>query len=257
MLLTPDIKNQITAQAIANPKEEVCGVILANGSIAPCTNTAADKAQEFIIATAEFSAVQSSAVAIYHSHCLESQPAMLSESDIANSKAAKLPYTLYHTIFKQWDYYDPADINPYPLVQNPWSPKELGYYLGWRFDYGRCDCYTLIRSYYQGMLGITLPDFPRGDISETTSPKWNMFLENFQAAGGRKLAHGEPWQANDVALMRVAGTQVHHAAILLDPKNGKALHNLGEGRISEIFKYGGYWATNTHAICRYTSNAKA
>lgn len=45
--------------------------------------------------------------------------------------------------------------------------------------------------------------------------------------------------------------RTHHAAILLDPVNGKALHNLGEGRLSEIFMYGGYWTERTRAVIRY------
>jgi hypothetical protein len=76
-------------------------------------------------------------------------------------------------------------------------------------------------------------------IEETTSPDWDMFAGNFEKAGFRKLERSDLLQANDVILMCISGTQTHHSAILLDPKNGKALHNLGEGRMSELFMYGG------------------
>lgn len=250
-MLTPEIKHQIIRKAIATPNREICGVILSSGEVLPMNNASPTPSDNFIIESSEFDLIADSAVAIYHSHCLESQPAILSREDIANSKALKLPYILYHTVFGQWDYYDPSDIYPYPLTPNPWTPKEVPFYLGWRFQYNRSDCYTLTRSYYKGMLGIDLPDFPRGEIQETTSPDWDMFAANFEKAGFRKLGKDEPLQANDVILMCISGTQTHHSAILLDPSNGKALHNLGEGRLSEIFMYGGYWVTATRFVCRY------
>jgi len=250
-MLSTQIKREIINQAIATPDVEICGVILSDGGVLQMNNCADEPQHNFIIEQNEFNLVRGSVVAIYHSHCLDSQPAILSREDVANSKASKLPYVLYHTIFGQWDYYDPLDIYPYPLISNPYIPSELGFYLGWKFDYNRSDCYTLVRSYYKGKLKIDLPDFPRNQIEETTSPDWDMFAGNFEKAGFRKLEHDEPLQANDVILMCISGTQTHHSAILLDPKTGKALHNLGEGRLSELFMYGGYWLTATRFACRY------
>jgi proteasome lid subunit RPN8/RPN11 len=252
-MLTSQIKRQIIQQAIATPDVEICGAILGNGEIVQMNNCANEPQHNFIIEQSEFDLVADSAVGIYHSHCLDSQPAILSPNDIANSKALKLPYALFHTVFGGWDYYDPADIYPYPLISNPWLPRELPFYLGWRFDYNRSDCYTLVRSYYKGILGVDLPDFPRNKIEETTSPDWDMFVGNFEKAGFRKLDTDEPLRTNDVILMCISGRQTHHSAILLDPKNGKALHNLGEGRMSEFFMYGGYWETATRFVCRYDS----
>ena len=252
-MLTTQVRRQIIEQAIATPDVEICGVVLNNGEIVQMNNCANEPKDEFLIDEDEFDLVADSAVAIYHSHCLDSQPAILSHKDIANSKARKMPYALYHTLFGEWDYYNPSDIYPYPLISNPWLPKELPFYLGWKFDYGRSDCYTLVRSYYKGMLGVDLPDFPRNAVGETTSPEWDMFVGNFERAGFRKLDADEPLRTNDVILMCISGTQTHHSAILLDPKNGKALHNLGEGRMSELFMYGGYWETATRFVCRYKS----
>ncbi|WP_208350456.1 C40 family peptidase, partial [Aetokthonos hydrillicola] len=56
----------------------------------------------------------------------------------------------------------------------------------------------------------------------------------------------------DVILMCIVGDRTHHCAILLDPSTGKALHNLGEGRLSEVFMYGGYWVERTRAVIRYS-----
>jgi len=257
MLLSDKIKQQVinftkTARDRNNNPIEACGVVLSDGEVLDMNNVSPDPQHNFIIENSEIEPVRDRVAAIYHSHCLQSQPAMLSQVDIANSKAAKLPYILYHTIFDRWDYYDPNGIHPYPLEQSPkYTPKDLDFYLLWRFTYNRSDCYTLVRGYYKGMLGIDIPDFPRGNVTETTDSKWDMFTDNFAKAGFAKLDRGSPLQSNDIILMCIQGTRTHHAAILLDPKTGKSLHNLGEGRWSTFFIYGGYWATRTRFICRY------
>ena len=252
--LTTQIKQQIITHSQYLPSLEVCGFICENDAV-PCPNIADTPQESFEISTDYFEEINAitPVLAIYHSHWQDSQPALLSPADISNSKASKIPYLLYHTAFGQWDYYDPNDIYPYPLTPNLHSLLELEYYLGWKFEYNRSDCYTLVRSYYKGMMDLELPDFPRGDIEETTSPDWDMFRFNFEKVGFRQLETDEPLQANDVVLMCIAGDRTHHAAILLDPTNGKALHNLGEGRLSEIFMYGGYWVERTRYVIRYAS----
>lgn len=253
MLITDKIKQQVINHSQYLPNLEACGLICENEEVIPCANIADCPQDEFEISIDYFEEINAATKvkAIYHSHWRDFQPALLSPTDINNSKASKLPYLLYHTTFGQWDYYDPGDIYPYPLSTNLHSPKSLEYYLGWKFEYNRSDCYTLFRGYYKGMLDIGLPDFPRGEIEETTSPDWDMFRDNFEDCGFRKLETDEPLQANDVILMNIAGSRTHHAAILLDPANGKALHNLGEGRLSEIFMYGGYWVERTQVVIRY------
>ncbi|MBN3945919.1 MAG: hypothetical protein HWQ38_05290 [Nostoc sp. NMS7] len=254
--LTAKIKQRIIAHAQYVPNLEICGFVHEADDTQPCANISENPQEAFEISADYFEEINAltPVTAIYHTHWQDSQPALLSATDISNSKASKIPYLLYHTAFGQWDYYDPNTLYPYPLIPNTHSPKELEYYLGWKFEYNRSDCYTLFRSYYKGMLGIELPDFPRGDIEETISPDWDMFRSNFDALGFRQLEADEPLQANDVMLMCIVGDRIHHAAILLDPSTGKALHNLGEGRLSEIFMYGGYWVERTRAVIRYEKN---
>jgi len=256
MLLTSQIKQAVISHSQRDSDIEVCGLICAGGDVYPCANNAANAQESFEISNDDFEIINNvdPVIGIYHSHWQDSQPALLSPTDIANSKASLLPYLLYHTKFGQWDLYDPNVIYPYPLISNPHTQQEVEFYLGWRFEYNRSDCYTLFRSYYKGMLGIELPDYLRGDIEETISPSWDMFKANFENAGFRKLERSEPLQTNDVILMNIVGSRTHHASVLLDPKTGKALHNLGEGRLSEIFMYGGYWVERTRAVIRYVIN---
>ena len=254
-MLTDQIKQKIIAHSSYQPEMEICGLICENDEVVPCPNVARNPQEQFEISTDYFLEINAAnrVKAVYHSHWQDTDESWLSEADIANSKALKLPYILYHSTFGEWDFYDPNNLYPYPLIPNPHKPKQLEFYLGWLFQYNRSDCYTLFRSFYKGMLDIELPDYPRGDIEETTSPNWDMFAENFKECGFRKLNPDEPLQINDVLLMNIVGDRTHHAAILLDPKTGKALHNLGERRLSELFMYGGYWEERTRAVIRYVN----
>lgn len=252
-MITSFQKQEIINHSQQYKEVEVCGLICENGEVVHCENLSENPKEEFEISTEYFLEINAASrvKAIYHTHWHDDQEGWLSAADIANSKALKLPYVLYHTGFGEWDCYDPNQLYPYPLIRNPHSPKDLEFYLGWMFSYNRSDCYTLFRSYYKGMLDIELPDYPRGHIEETTSPNWDMFTISFEDCGFRKLKRDEQLQANDVILMNIVGDRTHHAATLLDPATGKALHNLGEGRLSEVFMYGGYWAERTRAVIRH------
>ena len=86
-MLTSKIKRQIIEQAIAQPNQEICGVVLDNGDIQPMDNCAQDIQHNFSFNADEFNKIADSVVAIYHTHCLDSQPSQLSAVDIANSRS--------------------------------------------------------------------------------------------------------------------------------------------------------------------------
>lgn len=239
--------------SLSKPDEEVCGVILEfpdRIKVVQAANMAADITNSFKIDPDFYQTIAPLVKTVWHTHVGDHTPTHLSPDDIKQSKALKHPYLVYHHQFQEWDYYDPGYIHPYPLEERG-NPKSLDYYLGWRFEYGRCDCYTLVRAYYKGMLGIDIPDFPRGQLDETLSQDWDMFNENFAIAGFRELGEGEAIQDNDVVIMNVVGGRSHHVAVIVEASANKALHVLGEGRFSEIFMYGGAWLQKTRKVVRY------
>ena len=249
------IKSAIQDLAMTNPMEEVCGyAVLASGLVLPCENVAEDKAKTFGIdpETHLETMERHSDAIIYHSHVTDAVPAILSEADILASKALNIPYLVYHVDFAEWDYYDPSNLDPYPLVENPHPIDSVEFYLGKRWCWERFDCYTLFRNFYRGVLGIQLKDFSRkGGEESIASPDWNQYVDNYESQGFRKLEPNAPLQNYDVLLMNLVGNQIHHAAIVVDAQKKLAIQMLGEGRLSEMFKITDSHLTRTRLIIRH------
>lgn len=263
-----DAQKQIIKDiANASADIEVCGIVawtIERGIyVEALKNVAENPTTDFEIASddlAIFGEVTDHSpylLAIWHTHPLESQPAQLSLWDIANSKASGIPYLLYHPVFGEWDYFDPRGHDPYPLRFNASSdPKTIGYYLGWRFEWNRCDCYTLVRSYYARMLGVDLLDYPRGGADATcvTSEDWNQLVDNFAHAGFRKLHRDEAPQNGDIAIatLPMAGVNPHHCVILHDVSTNTGLHII-DNQISATILYGPALQSRTQLIVRHHS----
>ena len=249
------IKSAIKALALANPTKEICGyAVLDSGFVLPCENVAEDKARTFRIdPETHLETIETYPTAIiYHSHVTDAVPSTLSEADILASKALNIPYVVYHVDFDEWDYFDPSSLDPYPLVENPHSPKSVEFYLGHRWQWERFDCYTLFRNFYRGVLGIQLKDFSRkGGEESIVSSDWNQYVDNFESQGFRKVETGEPIQNYDVLLMCLVGNQIHHAAIIVDAQKKLAIQMLGEGRLSEMFKVTDSHLTRTRLVIRH------
>lgn len=189
---------------------------------------------------------------IYHSHIGEATPSLLSHQDIECSKRMKVPYLTYHRDYREWDYFDPENLNPYPLIDNPYSIEIIDFYLGIPWQWDRFDCYSLFRNYYQGMLGIKLREFSRkGDEGSVIIPTWNQYTDNYESQGFTSIALDSTLQKNDVLLMTLVGEQIHHAVIVID--EGIGIQILGEGRVSERVAIGDSLRRRTKMIIRHQS----
>lgn len=171
---------------------------------------------------------------IYHSHLGEDTSSILSHSDIESSKKLRVPYLVYHKDFDEWDYFDPLDLNPYPLIDRPYSTDNIDFYLGIPWQWDRFDCYSLFRNYYSGMLGIKLRDFSRkGEEGAIVSTTWNQYTDNYESQGFLSIPLDSELIDNDVLLMTLVGDQIHHAVIVVDAAKSIGIQILGEGRVSE------------------------
>lgn len=258
------VKDAIALHADEFPDKEVCGLVLHDGTVIRSTNTVDDSGltteeskpltQEngFMINESDWIRYYSLVAAIYHSHWSDEQPETFSPADIHFCKfAAGKPYILYHTLYKSWDYYDPKGLFPYPLHQKIFDPQDLEFYKGWVFDAPRSDCLEVFRSYYKGMLGIQIPDFPRpSDPRKTLVAGWNDFLLNMEPSGFKKVAK-DAIAKNDVLLMTFRGINPHHIAIYLG--DDRILHLCQSDRLSTVEPYiprTEYWDC-THSAWRY------
>lgn len=280
MELTLNLKKQISEYALANADIEVCGFVMADGSIKPVENVADTFSIEELKAmglTIEsdnpdpraslfvmpdwgnkfFIDNYDSITDVFHSHCLDSAPGYLSPTDIHNSIASKKGYILYHCHpdIDAWDYFNPNELHPYPLQnKKKFNPKQLDFYLGWPYSHPRCDCLTLFRAYFKGMFGISIRDYPRPkDPLEYFKGHWDAYRQNLQKEDFVQV-NASQLQPNDVVLTTLRGRTPHHIAILLEPSTGKALHVLEPGRLSETFVYGGRdWLASTDSYWRHRS----
>lgn len=214
---------------------ETCGVIVDNKKVLrypaffAVTNVSKNPESKFAFDPSEWDDLKATAVCIVHSHHLDSQPGQLTPSDIEAARVAGLPTLLYHAAFDVWDYWHPYHWNPYPL-QVPKLSEDLE---GWAFEYGRSDCWSIVRSYYALRWGMCLRDYPRGEIEELESESFAPFTEEFKDFGFIEI-FDEIWRDGDLLILRV-GKQPTHCAVVCDAKTGTALHHLGPDILSKKF----------------------
>lgn len=254
-MLTDSLKSQIREHHAANPTEENCGII-AEGHAVPCKNLASDPSQDFVLVLP--GGVQPDA--IWHSHCTDTQPGELTFTDIERCKFNRnaLPYLLHRPEFDEhtpecWDYYDPKSPNPFPLT-NTKNPNTLDFYLGWRFIWGRSDCFALVRSYFLGMLSIDIGDFKRPDRTARRTFPQPEYVAPWKAEenGFVRVPRGEVVRTNDVVeIAQYGGVNANHIAVITDDVAMMMLHNPDKKNVSTTEMYTDYWQSRTVSHFRH------
>jgi len=117
--------------------------------------------------------------------------------------------------------------------------------LGRQWDYGKNDCYSLLREYY-GLLGIDLPDFPRPESLERTE---SIFFKHAQAIGFKTVLF-EDRRKHDVLIMRLGTSNPMHAAIYVG--DDKILHQRTNS-LSAVEPFGRYYRQSVAAVYRYAT----
>lgn len=260
--LTDETKAAIVAHAESLPNEEVVGLILSDGTVIPSENVIEGsgltengveltKATGCLVDEDFVIEYEDRLSAIYHTHWDEKTPGYLSFTDIDQSRFHQIPYLLYHTEFKVWDYFDPLYYHPFPL-HSKGNPLKINHYLGWPFDFGRSDCATIIKAYLKNVCGHEFPDYPRPPDGEWyKKPEYQkMYLELFQdPVNGFFNVNTSIPKKNDVILMRFFGS-LHpcHVGVMVDDKS--FLHLLQPGHLSEVVPFGGAWKRGLHSVWR-------
>ena len=251
-----NVQKSISDLALATD-EEICGYwVQGSDRVIPAKNLQKDSQHHFKI-DGEFHSyilAMYDRVVIYHSHIGEDTASLLSHTDIESSKRLKIPYLVYHRDFAEWDYFDPDNLNPYPLIDRPYDPSNLDFYLGIPWQWDRFDCYSLFRNYYLGMLGIKLRDFSRrGEETAILETTWNQYTDNYKSQGFLSIPLDSTLQNNDVLLMTLIGEQIHHAVIVIDAVRGFGIQILGEHRVSERIAIGEAVRRRTKLIIRHNN----
>jgi len=119
--------------------------------------------------------------------------------------------------------------------------------VGKEWSYGKQDCYSLLRQYFE-LLGVILPDFERPEDLGTTD---SIFLRHAKQLSFWQVDLDDR-QESDVLLMRLGTRAPMHAAIYLG--NDRILHQRMDSisAVEPLRQY--YWkrtvAAFRHATCQ-------
>ena len=242
---------QIKSHCLQQPEEESIGFVIDNQSVYEARNAAEDKTTEALLDPDDFilAEQQGEITALYHSHCLDSQPAELSDLDVEAAKNHDIPVIVYHTKFDQWDYFDPNNDHPFPLKIRR-GPRQLQYYLDWKFVFNRSDCLSLFRSFYSNIFGVKIKDYPRPLTEKFPPEHWDDYAENFGNEGFSKVEGQRKY--GDVLLMSVFAREAHHVGIWLNDR--EFLHLLKPGELSRVQYLDTKWEQKIKSVWRHKLN---
>lgn len=219
-----DTLTHIQEHAAACFPLECCGVIIVQKGkerYRPCRNLSSG-ADQFQIDPRDYADAEEAGdiVKIVHSHVnCAPQP---SQADRVSCEQTGLPWVIVNWPTGEIVEFEPTAYKA-PLI-------------GRVFSHGVLDCYTIIRDYYQEVLGLTLPNFDRRD-------NWwlgdeDLYRQNFQVAGFRQI-EASAIKVHDVILMQLCAPKTNHGAIYLG--DGIILHH-PMNRLSGRDVFGGFWA---------------
>lgn len=220
------VKETILAHARECYPDECCGFVVKKNrkvTAVPCANMAEpDRVNYFRTDPKVHEEIEDDGgevIAIYHSH--PNGPLELTEGDIADCEAQRLPY-----VMMSW----PADEerqNEAPCARERvvWVTQfptgKVFPYEGRPFVHGSLDCYTLIRDWYRQEFAIDLPNYARPDNWWVKGQ--NLYVDNVESSGFVRV-RPETVRYGDVMLFAVMNTPVpNHAAIYLG--DGQILHH--------------------------------
>lgn len=121
--------------------------------------------------------------------------------------------------------------------------------VGQSWDYGKQDCYSLVRQYF-ALQGVSLPDFERpADLELTPS----IYFQQAENLGFKRVAF-EDRKVGDVAIMRLGTKEPMHAAIFVEPL--RILHQQQDS-MSVVEWLSSYYVRKIAAVYRYAAGSSA
>ena len=117
--------------------------------------------------------------------------------------------------------------------------------VGKAWDYGKQDCFTIVRDYY-ALLGLSLPDFERpADLEKTDS----IFLRHAAELDFAEVDF-DGRREGDVLIMKLGTRTPMHAAIYLT--GDRILHQRSRS-VSAIESFGRYYRQRVAAVFRHAT----
>jgi cell wall-associated NlpC family hydrolase len=118
--------------------------------------------------------------------------------------------------------------------------------IGRQWDYGRSDCFSLVREWFS-LKGVIIPDFDRpADLDSCES----LFLAEAKACGFFQVEFDRR-RPGDVLIMRLGTMAPMHAAIVLE--NEQILHQRQDS-LSAVEPLRRYYVSRVAAVFRHDSD---
>jgi hypothetical protein len=230
-------------------KEEQCGFVLVDGTIAMSPNTHPEPADNFRFDpffVANYN--RADIAALWHTHWSNGHPGEFTQSDLNLAHGRdRLPIVLYHSTFKCWDYYEPQNPNPFPLTHPPFDVTSVDSYLNWSFSWGRMDCFALVRRYCLGVLNHDIGEMKRPELQGFPPKGWEGSWD--REAYGLVEVFDRPRKYDLLEIAIGGGRITNHAAVIVDDglETGQAwmLHNPGYLDRSRLEQYSEGWIRRT------------
>jgi hypothetical protein len=170
-MLSMELRNQIKNYALENKGVEICGLLLVSGNstfIYKCKNISSDKTKFFELSPLDYlrgwQEGKNEIVGMFHSQ-MSVKPSHL---DIINYQNHRIPSYIY-----SFDADDIIEVTDKHLKYNK--------YLGYPFEIGKRDCFSLVVDFYQDEKKITIFDYPRKDNWYKENP--DIIKDNYQKEG--------------------------------------------------------------------------
>lgn len=215
---------------LADLEKERCGLIVKAGQsyqFIPSLNVAEDPTSNFAIEPSLWRRHKKTALAIAHSHPGEAMGGNLTPADIESARALGVGALVYHSQYNTWDGWHPKHWHPDALT-SPEQPESIESFLGLPFEYGRSDCWSLVRAWYRYHNDWDIRDYARGDIEELDSAEFRPFVDDFQGFGFASVS-GELVDG-DLVILQVGRYPTHCGVIA----HGQLLHHPGVGCLSRL-----------------------
>lgn len=167
---------------------------------------------------------------IFHTHVGENINPVFSNRDILTSKRSGIPSLLFHTTFKEFDYYDPQIPHPYPLKLKKTTNLIEQDFIKLPYQYIRSDCYSYCRDVAQAIYNKKLPDI-YNKIQSLSTMKY--FFRHPEQLGFYRVLKPK---IGCFALMQLSPSIPYHMGIITDiSKEGDItmLHQLSEDATSD------------------------
>jgi cell wall-associated NlpC family hydrolase len=230
--LTEFQKQQIKAEALANPKHEVCGLILNTGAIMSCQNVHEDARNHFKVATSQYIKYEPLVMGIYHSHV--NDVPNFTANDVNLVYSLDKPLVLYTTTRNEFKV---ASLDrDRPLIDR-------------EFVYGINDCYSIVRDWYWQEFKIELGNYPRsGDTAKWDESGFDLIDRSFENEGFRVV--NDEVRNGDLLAMSMGdiNRNINHLGVYIG--DDLFIHQLNKCK-SRLETWGSPWRDYTIKILRH------